>query len=644
MATLTIQNASGQSTSITPNASNTGTLTLPTGTATILATPLPSGTATVAPLTLTIGTNLTTPASGSLEYNGYSPYFTTSTANNLRGVMSASQYYALNTANIGSATNTISNVTIANTTGGFTYTTSGLPLIPGQVFNINGTFGGTGTIPTITATYSSGGASGVYTMVVTNIAGLAVGQPIVGTGALLATLTYSSGGVIYTNSIVFTAVTNVVIGQTINGIGIPAGTTVIGISGTTIYLSNVLTAQASGTYYSYNTIAAISIGTTTTLVLNAALTAQAASTYTVSVYNTYAASSVGTNFYVLSSPAPTSTTFALSSSLGGTAITTTSGTPTGLTYTTNIQSIFGVGVTLAGSTQYEFEMLVALSKTSGTNPHNLSLGFGGTATLNNISYSTISQYNPTSFISAPVQTDTYVVTTANATQLYSFNNVLFSGSIPAFYTLTVADSNFTASCAGTTLTVSALNTNSGVIIVGQTITGAGVIPGTIITAYGTGLGGTGTYTVSISQTVASTAMSGNTVISGTSPLTSGSFALGIGQTVSGSGITGTLPTITAALGVGTTGLSNGGIGGPGTYTISSAQVVASQTLMNGFNPNAYIYLLVKGLVSVNNSGTFIPVYTTSASPGGNYTTAVGSYMKIAPLFGSGSNINIGTWG
>jgi hypothetical protein len=480
-------------------------------------------------------------------------------------------------------------------------------------------------------------------MVVTNIAGLAVGQPIVGTGALLATLTYSSGGVIYTNSIVFTAVTNVVIGQTINGIGIPAGTTVIGISGTTIYLSNVLTSTASGTYYSYNTIAAISIGTTTTtLVLNAALTAQAASTYTISVYNTYAASTVGTNFYVLSSPAPTSTTFALSSSPGGTAITTTSGTPTGLTYTTNIQSIFGVGVTLASSTQYEFEMLVALSKTSGTNPHNLSLGFGGTATLNNISYSTISQYNPTSFTNAPVQTDPYVVTTANATQLYSFNSVLFSGSISTT-TLTVADSNFTASCAGTTLTVSALNTGSGVIIVGQTITGAGVIPGTIITAYGTGLGGTGTYTVSISQTVASTAMSGNTVISGTSPLTSGSFALGIGQTVSGSGITGTLPTITTALGVGTTGLSNGGTGGPGTYTISSSQTVASQTLMNGFNPNAYIYLLVKGLVSVNNSGTFIPVYTTSASPGGNYTTAVGSYMKIAPLFGSGSNINIGTW-
>jgi len=108
MATLTIQNASGQSTSITPNASNTGTLTLPTGTATILATPLPSGTATVAPLTLTTGTNLTTPAAGSLEYNGYSPYFTPTGTQ--RGVMQAAQYYALNTAYTGTQATTAQSI------------------------------------------------------------------------------------------------------------------------------------------------------------------------------------------------------------------------------------------------------------------------------------------------------------------------------------------------------------------------------------------------------------------------------------------------------------------------------------------------------------------------------------------------------
>ena len=55
--------------------------------------------------------------------------------------------------------------------------------------------------------------------------------------------------------------------------------------------------------------------------------------------------------------------------------------------------------------------------------------------------------------------------------------------------------------AGTTLTVSAVT--SGVIYVGAVISGTGVTAGTTITAFGTGTGGAGTYTVSVSQLVAS---------------------------------------------------------------------------------------------------------------------------------------------
>ena len=50
------------------------------------------------------------------------------------------------------------------------------------------------------------------------------------------------------------------------------------------------------------------------------------------------------------------------------------------------QSIFGVGVTLVGSTVYEFEIAFALSKSAGTTSHNITLSFGGTATLNNIGF------------------------------------------------------------------------------------------------------------------------------------------------------------------------------------------------------------------------------------------------------------------
>ena len=62
----------------------------------------------------------------------------------------------------------------------------------------------------------------------------------------------------------------------------------------------------------------------------------------------------------------------------------------------------------------------------------------------------------------------------------------------------------TGSISGTTLTVSA--TPSGALGPGQTISGSGVASGTQITAFGTGTGGTGTYTVNNSQTVASEAM------------------------------------------------------------------------------------------------------------------------------------------
>lgn len=76
--------------------------------------------------------------------------------------------------------------------------------------------------------------------------------------------------------------------------------------------------------------------------------------------------------------------------------------------------------------------------------------------------------------------------------------------------------SFTGSISGTTLTVSAVA--SGTLAVGQLIVGAGVSaspPGsnaTYITALGTGTGGVGTYTVSVSQTVSSTAL---TAYSGT---------------------------------------------------------------------------------------------------------------------------------
>lgn len=67
-------------------------------------------------------------------------------------------------------------------------------------------------------------------------------------------------------------------------------------------------------------------------------------------------------------------------------------------------------------------------------------------------------------------------------------------------------STFTGSISGTTLTVTAVA--SGDIYPGLVLTGSGVTAGTTITGLGTGDGGNGTYTVSASQTVASTTITG----------------------------------------------------------------------------------------------------------------------------------------
>lgn len=68
--------------------------------------------------------------------------------------------------------------------------------------------------------------------------------------------------------------------------------------------------------------------------------------------------------------------------------------------------------------------------------------------------------------------------------------------------------SFTGSIAGNTLTITAMA--SGQIMVGDTITGTGVTANTVVTAFVSGTGGTGTYTVNNSQTVGSEAMTGMT--------------------------------------------------------------------------------------------------------------------------------------
>jgi hypothetical protein len=153
---------------------------------------------------------------------------------------------------------------------------------------------------------------------------------------------------------------------------------------------------------------------------------------------------------------------------------------------TGAQSLFGVGVTLSASTVYEFEALIMLYKTAGTTSHDVSFGFGGTATVNNILYD------------------------------------------------------------GSSARMNALNT---------------------------------------------------AVTTAVTPMTS--FA-----------------------------------GSQATATVAQSAITSATT--------AFIFK-IRGSVSINAGGTFIPQYTLSAAPGGAYSTYAGSFIRINPLGASGAATNVGTW-
>lgn len=78
------------------------------------------------------------------------------------------------------------------------------------------------------------------------------------------------------------------------------------------------------------------------------------------------------------------------------------------------------------------------------------------------------------------------------------------------YPQAVTGTYVTGSITSTTLTVTGVSV--GVLQVGSVISGTGIAVGTTITALGTGTGGAGTYTVNISQSVVSTAITANSII------------------------------------------------------------------------------------------------------------------------------------
>jgi len=184
---------------------------------------------------------------------------------------------------------------------------------------------------------------------------------------------------------------------------------------------------------------------------------------------------------------------------------------------------------------------------------------------------------------------------------------------------TPATATFNGSMSGTTLSVTSVQ--SGTLAVGQQIFGLGVAGETIITAFGTGAGGIGNYTISTSQTVLSESMSSvaaGAIVTAT-----------IGGTLTGVAITGTAGqfSCTAApftLAIGQSLTISGTFGGTGSIT--------------GYtNPTTYY------IIATNGSTTF----TLSATSGGTAITTTagtptGLTYKYAPTTLNVTAVSSGT--
>ena len=128
-----------------------------------------------------------------------------------------------------------------------------------------------------------------------------------------------------------------------------------------------------------------------------------------------------------------------------------------------VQSVFGVGVTLAASTVYAFEYKFALSKTAGTAFHSVGLSFGGTATINNISYGGAGVNSSTAlpifstspnFIAA-ITASNFTITISNSTAIKIHHwtlsgtvSIATAGTVIPQYTLSAAPGGAYSTVAG----------------------------------------------------------------------------------------------------------------------------------------------------------------------------------------------------
>jgi len=181
--------------------------------------------------------------------------------------------------------------------------------------------------------------------------------------------------------------------------------------------------------------------------------------------------------------------------------------------------------------------------------------------------------------------------------------------------------------AGTILNVSAVA--SGTIFIGQRVTGTGVTSGTLITGFGTGSGGAGTYTVNTSQLVsAGTSLTGAASAIATTPA-SGDNSVNIATTAFVQSAVGTLGTM-ASQNANAVAITGGTISGTaGAFTTLNANSVTTLGETTTVSATA-----ATGTINYDVITQGVLYYTTSASANwtvnfrGNGSTTLNTLMAV----------------
>ena len=509
------------------------------------------------------------------------------------------------TAAISTTTMTISAVTSGAVSVGDVVTGPGV--VNGTVISSFGT--GSGGVGTYVISISQTTAS---TTISTYSNG--VGTYSVNTAQTVASTTLNSNS----SELVITAVTNGVynIGDVVSGTGVTAGTTITGftekflgtgsigfqatgsISGTTLNIIGVV----GGIISVGDTITGTGI-TAGTTITGLGSGSGSTGTYTVNTSQTVTFVTINGSSTVLNVTAAASGALVVGDFLSGQGVLTNTKIATFSTGTG------GVGKYTVNIAQQILPQIIStFSNTTGTYTISTAQNVVSTTITTTSNYLNLSVLAGGLFSIGDALSGTGVT---SGTTIISYGTA--TGGVGS-YGLSIAQTVSPTTISATSNVLNVTAVSAGFVSVGDVVQGTGVTGGTTVTAFGTGTGGVGTYVVSASQLVASTAI---TTLSKTLRITAVSYgSIQVGQTVTGTGVTG--GTTITALGTGT--------GGIGTYTVNTAQRVASTALnllkaVTFAATNGSSVIIVTAPASTAITGTTV-MFSGAVSLGGNVTAAI----------------------